>query len=226
MNKLLEKYLIKTYPKIFVDMYGPMDKTCLHWGIETGDGWWFLLNNLCSKIQTHIDDPPWVLKDDDSGNHYEKPKKQVCPQVVALQIKEKFGSLRFYYSGGDEYIRGMIDFAESLSYNICENCGRFNEDVGRTQGWIQSLCTTCATEYGKELKYNDKMIFLWEKVVAMRTNPARSWKSLSEVTLDDVKELKKTLQKQRNKQRKERNDYGNRRLNVAMSLLFQDALYC
>lgn len=54
------------------------------------------------------------------------------------QIKEKFGGLRFYYSGGDDEIAGMVRMAESMSYRLCEVCG----SPGRPnkEGWIQTLC--------------------------------------------------------------------------------------
>ena len=188
MDKLLEKHFVKKYPKIFVDMYGPMNETCMHWGIECGAGWFFLLDNLCSKIQRHIDDRNETI---DKG--YAQPNEKPIPQLVALQIKEKFGALRFYYSGGDEYIRTLVDFAESLSYSICENCGKFTEDVGRTQGWIQSLCTICAKEFDKEIKQRNDIVSLWKKVMLSRKNPKRSWKTIDEWTKDDVKELKKDL---------------------------------
>lgn len=44
-------------------------------------------------------------------------------QVVANQIKEKFGGLRFYVGGTDDYVRGAIALAESMSYSICDQCG-------------------------------------------------------------------------------------------------------
>jgi hypothetical protein len=60
------------------------------------------------------------------------------PQVVVTQVKEKFGSLRFYYDGGDDVIDGMVRIAESLSGVTCEDCG----DVGETRqgGWIRVQC--------------------------------------------------------------------------------------
>ena len=59
-------------------------------------------------------------------------------QVVARQLKEKFGTLRFYYSGGDEYISGVVDMAEAMSATTCEVCG----DVGYANdgGWIRTRC--------------------------------------------------------------------------------------
>jgi len=64
-------------------------------------------------------------------------------QVVASQVKEKFGGLRFYIDGGDEVVHAYINFAEHLSYWICEHCGSTKE-IGYTGGWIMTLCKTCA----------------------------------------------------------------------------------
>ena len=36
------------------------------------------------------------------------------------KVKEKWGGLRFYVYGGDEYIQGAISLAESLSHLICK----------------------------------------------------------------------------------------------------------
>lgn len=70
---------------------------------------------------------------------YRTPTKAV-PQVVAEQVKEKFGGLRFYYRGGDDYISGLSAMAESMSYITCEDCG--NPGKPNKIGWIRTLCTT------------------------------------------------------------------------------------
>lgn len=62
-------------------------------------------------------------------------------QVVASQVKEKFGGLNFYYYGGDAYIDGAVSFAESMSYRICEKCG--SPGSRRGGGWIVTLCDRC-----------------------------------------------------------------------------------
>jgi hypothetical protein len=64
------------------------------------------------------------------------------PQVVATQVKEKYGTLRFYYYGGDEVIDGMVSMAESLSAVTCEKCGAPGKERGG--GWILTLCDTHA----------------------------------------------------------------------------------
>lgn len=153
MNKILEKYFVKTYPKIFRDMYGDPKKTCMAWGIETQNGWFILLDTLCYRIQQHID---W-------HNKFLREGEQPIPQLIAQQVKEKFGQLRFYHEGGDEYCQGLLDFAEDMSYWICENCGTSGEQVGRTQGWIQSLCTKCAKKNKRIIVYDKEVLSLLKK---------------------------------------------------------------
>jgi len=60
------------------------------------------------------------------------------PQVTLDQVKEKFGTLRFYYSGGDDYIRGLVSMAESMSGVTCEECGK--PGTQSSGGWIKTVC--------------------------------------------------------------------------------------
>jgi hypothetical protein len=62
------------------------------------------------------------------------------PQVTLDQVKEKFGTLRFYYTGGDDEISGMVRMAESMSGVTCEECG--NPGERRGGGWIYTACDT------------------------------------------------------------------------------------
>ena len=61
-----------------------------------------------------------------------------CPQVTLDQVKEKFGTLRFYYSGGDDYISGLVSMAESMSGVTCETCGKPGTQT--SGGWIKTAC--------------------------------------------------------------------------------------
>jgi hypothetical protein len=65
------------------------------------------------------------------------------PQVTLDQVKEKFGTLRFYYTGGDEYISGMVTMAEAMSGTTCESCG--NPGKQTNGGWIKTICEPCET---------------------------------------------------------------------------------
>ena len=124
MNRDMEEYdafekrMKEKYPKMFSQPYG---------GFCVGEGWWPILETLCSNIQSHID---WWNK-----NHEKHP---VVEQVVVAQIKEKFGGLRFYYDGGDDQIRGMVRMAESWADHSCEECGAPGTAGGK--GWIKTLC--------------------------------------------------------------------------------------
>jgi hypothetical protein len=129
MKKELQDKLFAKYPKIFRQKDLSMKETCMCWGIETGNGWYWLIDNLCSFIQSHID----------NYNKYNEPK---ISQVEATQVKEKFGGLRFYYINGDSEIEGAVAFAEYLSYVTCENCGS-TKNVTQTKGYITSLCEDC-----------------------------------------------------------------------------------
>jgi len=133
MNKKLEKQLYDKYPKIFAQKDLPMTQTCMCWGIDTEKGWYWLIDQLCSSIQSYIDNNP----------------QNNIQQVECVQLKEKFGSMRFYYDGGDETIHGMVWLAEHMSYHTCEYCG-CTKNVRQTSGWIKSLCTRCYNKYEKK----------------------------------------------------------------------------
>lgn len=68
----------------------------------------------------------------------EREVPEECPQVIAAQVKEKFGTLRFYYDGGDEYVSGLVSMAEWASANICETCGERGKLRGQT--WLYTAC--------------------------------------------------------------------------------------
>jgi hypothetical protein len=72
-------------------------------------------------------------------------------QVTLDQVKEKFGTLRFYYTGGDEYISGLVAMAESMSGVTCEECGKPGKRVGG--GWVTTLCEEHAEARG--IVYNE-----------------------------------------------------------------------
>jgi hypothetical protein len=64
--------------------------------------------------------------------------KVYTPAVKIDQIKEKFGGLRFYYSGGDAEVAGMVRFAEYLCNKTCEVSGEKGELCMRG-GWYKTL---------------------------------------------------------------------------------------
>jgi hypothetical protein len=66
-----------------------------------------------------------------------------------LQVKEKYGGLRFYVDGVTDAMYELIEQAERLSYHTCEACGKSGKTRGT--GWIVTLCDKCfEEEYGKD----------------------------------------------------------------------------
>jgi hypothetical protein len=83
----------------------------------------------------------------------EQQVRAACPQVIATQVKEKFGTLRFYYDGGDEYVRALENMAESMSARTCEVCG--NPGKVYRDRWHSTLCPTHAKEQHREEEQDD-----------------------------------------------------------------------
>ena len=78
---------------------------------------------------------------------YINPKTPLKIRVV--QVKEKFAGLRLYVDGRDSYIDGAIRLAESLSYNICEQCGTNQEVTQNKNGWNKTFCKKCRKNIDK-----------------------------------------------------------------------------
>ena len=136
MKPELDELLCQRYPKIFVDRHGDPKETLMCWGFECGDGWYNIINQLCANIQHHVD---WAQEQKEKYGRGEG-----CSQVVAVQIKEKFGTLRFYTNGSNDQIYGMIRMAESMSAVTCEECGAPGKTRGRS--WIYTACDAHARE--------------------------------------------------------------------------------
>lgn len=109
--------MLKKYPEMFLYEHSHF------WGFEIGSGWYSLVENLVDTI-----------------DRYQRPlvRNGKAEFIHIEQIKEKFGGLRFYYSGGDEYVAGAVDFAERLSYSLCQDCGA--PGLLRSGSWLRTLC--------------------------------------------------------------------------------------
>lgn len=123
MNPELTDQLVNKYPDQFKNISY----------IECGDGWYVILDRLCNTIQNRLD----------SNLRQGKPSEFFWWS----QIKEKFGGLRAYCYGADEYMRGAIDMAETMSYSICEFSGekgklrkqRRGDNGEPISAWIKTL---------------------------------------------------------------------------------------
>lgn len=127
MKKELVEELVNKYPDMFtLPGRGPNPKSSLISNIGCGDGWFDLLMDLCEEI------------------HAMRPQVQ--------QIKEKFGTLRFYASFPSEYSDqgwAVIRKAEERSLETCEDCGEPGEFRIRN-GWRYVSCQSCHEQFCEE----------------------------------------------------------------------------
>lgn len=129
MKKELEQKLYNKYPKIFRQKDLNPQLTAMFWGFNCGDGWYRLIDTLCERLQYDID-------------HNSEP------QIEAVQVKEKWGTLRFYIDSGTDKQYKTIMTAETLSRYTCEDCGLISDkrdDKVRHWGghWIRYICRKC-----------------------------------------------------------------------------------
>ncbi len=133
MRQELQDKLFEKYPKIFRQKDMTPQETAMCRGITCGDGWFILIDELCSSIENRLRN---VNRGMPENEHL------ICE---ATQVKEKFGGLRFYICGGDDYIKGLISLAESMSYRICSKCSNQSKPQ-KNRGWIYTLCDNCRNQ--------------------------------------------------------------------------------
>lgn len=170
MSPELDKQLCENYPEIFCDRHADMSRTAMCWGFECGDGWYALIDTLCSRLMhsattaredyhyacemfQHIIDYPNDYSDLEKS-HYTgellavrlKTRNEAEQHIpVAVQVKEKWGELCFYVKGDitPEQFE-IIRFAETLSGRICEECGNMKHTKTYRNKWHKTLCPACA----------------------------------------------------------------------------------
>lgn len=125
MSPDLTKSLYKKFPKIFPEK--------LPYGFEFSDGWYDLVFDLLSKLQKQIN-------------------ASKCEQIIGIQCKQKFGELRFYYTGGNEKCGQIIEDYRKLSLETCEETGGPGF-LHHKDNWLKTLCPQSAILLGYQ-KYD------------------------------------------------------------------------
>ena len=159
MTPELDRYLVRKFLTIFKNRYASVSQSCMAWGLAVGDGWFNLIHALCSQVQSTIDrvveenkriqeKAKDLAHTDQSIVDAVLASQREVPVFVAEQVKEKFGTLRFYFTGSREF-DALVEMAEELSATTCEECGAFGSL--REGGWIRTLCDTHANENSKAI---------------------------------------------------------------------------
>ena len=120
MSPVLDALLCQRYSKIFADRRASIQTSCMAWGFSCGDGWFEIVDAICARLQ-HMTD------------------HEGAPQVVASQVKEKFGSLQFYVQHASKEQIGEIQCIAGRSNRVCEVCGAPGARVV-AGGWQQVRC--------------------------------------------------------------------------------------
>jgi len=151
IKEITTEEIIEKYPKIFQDYEGNPGQ--VNWyGVP--DGWLHVIDWLCGAIQDYIDNVtiPKPNQNYVEGSKYDKDDITTHKslyghptQVTCDQMKEKFGGLRFYETGGDERVYGMIKMAEYICSQTCMSCSSMI-NTKTTQGWISVYCEECMNQ--------------------------------------------------------------------------------
>ena len=120
------------YPRILKDL----DSDVLVMS-EIPEGWIDLVDNLCADL----------------NNLMEEMDPENITNLVVLQVKEKFGSLRFYYHIDTENnslyqrLKEAIHKAEVTSQTVCQFTGQHGELCMHNR-WLMVLCEDKRIELG------------------------------------------------------------------------------
>jgi len=116
MEKELELILVEKYPIIFRDYKcGSPSRSLMFFGFECDDGWFDLIDDLCKNLT--------ILS------------KKYNITIIATQVKEKFGWLRFYYYC--ESIRNKPNIISLVNQLISQYM--FSKKLGRLYWFLARL---------------------------------------------------------------------------------------
>lgn len=133
IKNIIEQNMEIWNPSIYEKEIQPITDL-LVFGLMCGNGWFNLIDALCSQIENN-------------------------KNIVVEEVKEKFGTLRFYVYGSTEKEDEIISRAESLSSKICESCGKLVENGQLEQtGWIYTRCNRCLSQPQKAFSLSKKAI--------------------------------------------------------------------
>ena len=169
MRKELDEALCAKYPLIFKDRNENMMNTAMCWGFDHGDGWYNIIDTLCGLLTSdyrgaksrydHLAEVgvggilygTKTVTQEAIDEAKVKLDEETLRVPVAVQVKEKFGGLRFYVKAATDEHYNYISFAESMSYRTCDQCG--NPGKTYTDGWHTTLCDIHAAMDGREEQY-------------------------------------------------------------------------
>ena len=132
MRPELDTALVRDFPNLYRDRNGNTMETRMCDGFATGDGWEPLIRRLSEKLEPIA-----------------------CEMgLYAMQVKEKFGGLRFYAGRKErgptklpaaisKTVHDAISAAEEESFRTCEHCSAAGSTREYGRSWLTTLCDAC-----------------------------------------------------------------------------------
>lgn len=130
-KEITDELLCERFPLLFADRHAPMQDTAMCWGFSVGPGWMGIIYEAAMKLEPLL--VAAIAKD---------PEGRGLGFYRATQVKEKFGALRFYLSGGTDKMYAIIRVAEQQSTTTCEACGKPGKLRQRNM-WYSTRCLPC-----------------------------------------------------------------------------------
>jgi hypothetical protein len=126
MKDELEKALVRDFPNVFHRDSNGIDCWNL-FGIEFSDGWEPSLRKAAAKLEPLLVEQ---IKKDPEGYKF--------GYYRTTQLKEKFGTGRWYTSGMTDEMDKITEAWEKRTHKICETCGK----KGKLRGdsWVYTAC--------------------------------------------------------------------------------------
>jgi len=121
--------LVIRFPQFFPNIKD-LKQSLMAFGCEINAGWRPIVWKLTEDIEKQLEKTP-------------------VAEFEIVQVKEKFGGLRYYTSVGNDKIFKMINNAEEKSFKTCEKCGE-KGSIDARYSWILTLCTKCKRLRKKE----------------------------------------------------------------------------
>lgn len=126
MREELDKALVTDFPLIFSREERGREPWSM-FGFECGDGWEPSIRRTAAKLEPLIR----IAKETD-------PEGYEAGYYRTSQLKEKYGTGRWYLSGGTDEMHDLVEAWEAETENICETCGA--PGVLRGQMWYYTAC--------------------------------------------------------------------------------------
>lgn len=121
MKRELENALVESYPAIYRSLQPRFSGGTR---FECGDGWYGIIDEVSCKLETELR----------------------TANLLAIEVREKLGSLRFRLRGDiTSTVDSWLVEAARQSQRTCERCSDPAMLRGHEDGWVRTLCPTCAT---------------------------------------------------------------------------------